>query len=221
MKQLKPTAIAAIAIATLLLPAAASAHVELQPKTARAASEKRLALAVENERHDAGTEKVDVQLPTALEVASPKGPTGWTARVRGRRLVFTAGSGSAKIAGDHVSKRFRFTATLPDRPQSTLTFKVLQTYDNGEVVRWIGAPGSEEPAARLRLTAAKPTTEPSGTTEPSQGTTAEQPPATQTDGQSDDDGGSSGVTIALLIAVGAAAVGTMLWLRSRRRRRSP
>ncbi len=34
-----------------------------------------------------------------------------------------------------------------------LTFKVLQYYDNGEVVRWIGPPDSEEPAPQIDVTA--------------------------------------------------------------------
>jgi hypothetical protein len=44
---------------------------------------------------------------------------------------------------------------VPDRPRSTLTFKALQTYANGEVVRWIGPPEAEEPAPQVRLTPAE------------------------------------------------------------------
>ena len=36
----------------------------------------------------------------------------------------------------------------PDEPGTSLTFKALQTYDDGEVVRWIGAPDADEPAPR-------------------------------------------------------------------------
>jgi hypothetical protein len=35
----------------------------------------------------------------------------------------------------------------------TLTFPALQTYDSGEVVRWIGPPDADEPAAEVTLTA--------------------------------------------------------------------
>jgi uncharacterized protein HemX len=35
-----------------------------------------------------------------------------------------------------------------------LTFKALQTYSNGEVVRWIGSPSSSEPAPTVTVTAA-------------------------------------------------------------------
>jgi hypothetical protein len=43
-------------------------------------------------------------------------------------------------------QEFGFSARLPDQP-STLEFPALQTYSSGEVVRWIGPPDSEEPAA--------------------------------------------------------------------------
>ncbi len=36
-----------------------------------------------------------------------------------------------------------------------MTFKAVQTYSNGEVVRWIGPPDSEEPAPQVKLTAAE------------------------------------------------------------------
>jgi uncharacterized protein len=41
---------------------------------------------------------------------------------------------------------------MPEKP-STLTFKALQTYSNGEVVRWIGPPDADEPAPQVKLTA--------------------------------------------------------------------
>jgi uncharacterized protein YcnI len=209
---LRRNASLALVAVLVVLPAAASAHVELKPRSAPAAGEKRLALVVENERADASTEGIDVQLPQLVTVV-PRPPSGWAARVRGRRLVFEARRDSAKIAGEETLKRFAFTATLPDRPGTTLGFKVLQTYDDGEVVRWIGSAGSEEPAARLRLTAAKSAEEDSTTGKDG----SAEPPAGQRSGGGEDDGGSA-LTIVLLIAIAAAAAGSVLWLRSRRRR---
>jgi len=36
-------------------------------------------------------------------------------------------------------------------PATVLTFKALQTYSSGEVVRWIGSPSSETPAPQVAL----------------------------------------------------------------------
>ena len=44
---------------------------------------------------------------------------------------------------------------MPDgKPGSEVTFKALQTYQGGEVVRWIGPPDADEPAPTVTLTAA-------------------------------------------------------------------
>ena len=55
---------------SLLAPAAAQAHVTLQPDTAPAGGFTRLDVRVPNERDDAGTTKVDVQLPPGFIAAS-------------------------------------------------------------------------------------------------------------------------------------------------------
>ena len=44
---------------------------------------------------------------------------------------------------------------MPDKPDTSLTFKALQTYGDGEVVRWIGAPDADEPAPQVKLTASE------------------------------------------------------------------
>ena len=47
---------------------------------------------------------------------------------------------------------FPLSIRVPDgRKGTVLTFKALQTYRGGEVVRWIGAPSSEEPAPQVVL----------------------------------------------------------------------
>ena len=44
---------------------------------------------------------------------------------------------------------------MPNEPGKALTFKALQTYSNGEVVRWIGPPDADEPAPQVTLTASR------------------------------------------------------------------
>jgi periplasmic copper chaperone A len=51
-------------------------------------------------------------------------------------------------------REFPLSVLIPGKAGQTLTFKALQTYSNGTIVRWIGAPGSREPAPQLKLTSA-------------------------------------------------------------------
>ena len=50
---------------------------------------------------------------------------------------------------------FPLSVQIPGKAGEELTFKAVQTYDNGEVVRWIGAPESEHPAPQVLVTAAE------------------------------------------------------------------
>jgi len=73
--------LAATAALALLAPAAAQAHVTLQPNTAQAGGYTRLDVRVPNERDDAGTTKVDVQLPPGFISASYEPVPGWDVKV--------------------------------------------------------------------------------------------------------------------------------------------
>jgi uncharacterized protein YcnI len=64
------------------------------------------------------------------------------------------GDGKQGKIGPGEFQDFGLSVAVPDKPGTSLTFKALQTYSNGEVVRWIGAPDSEEPASQVKLTAA-------------------------------------------------------------------
>jgi periplasmic copper chaperone A len=57
---------------------------------------------------------------------------------------------------------FPLSVQIPDKAGATLTLKAIQTYDNGDVVRWIGAPDSQEPAPQVKVTAASNTAPASG-----------------------------------------------------------
>ena len=67
---------------------------------------------------------------------------------RPRRLLRVDGSGPAS------SSRSR-SRSMPDSKAGTLlTFKALQTYSNGEVVRWIGNPTADAPAPQVLIRSA-------------------------------------------------------------------
>ena len=135
-------------------------------------------------------------------------------RASERRVTLVAPGG--RELRDDERGRFPIELQLPPRPQTTLTFKVLQTYDDGEVVRWIGPPGTSEPAARLRLGAAEPAQAPPEQEQPT--TETQTSPPSQPAEDSGDDGGGvpiwAGIGLLLLAAVAGSAAA-----RARNRRR--
>ena len=228
----RKTAVAVVVGTLFALPVAgAAAHVTLQPNEVPAAGFARLDVRVPNERDNAGTTKVDVQFPDGFYFVSYEPVPGWNTKVvkeklaepveehgeeiteQVDRVVFTA-QGGAKIAPGQFGD-FGLSVGTPEKP-GALTFKALQTYENGEVVRWIGPPDAEEPAPQVTLTAAEgehgaaePAAEEEGGEEEGAAPAAEE--------EDDDDGPSTGLVIAALIlgAIGTlAGVGALLSRRS-------
>ena len=166
-----PRAVAAALAATLALPAAASAHVTLQPSSAPADGFTRLDVRVPNERDDAGTVKVDVQLPPGFAFVSYEPRPGWKVSVKREKLdepievegglevdegvsqITWTGSGEQGVIGPGEFVDFGLSLRMPKgEAGDKLTFKALQTYDDGDVVRWIGPEDAEEPAPVVTLT---------------------------------------------------------------------
>jgi uncharacterized protein len=162
-----------VASGTLALPAAAQAHVTLQPNTAQAGAYTVLDVRVPNERDKASTVKVDVQFPDGFAAVSYQPMSGWKVKVVKKKLAtpiqtddgpITEGisrmiwTGSRKGLGKVAPGQFMdfpISVKIPGKAGDVLTFKALQTYSNGEVVRWIGPPNADEPAPRVTVTAAK------------------------------------------------------------------
>ena len=126
---------------------------------------------VPNERDNAGTTKVEVEFPPGFEFVSTEPVPGWTAKITRRKLakpvevegekqtdevdtVTWTGDGKTGIVKPGEFQDFGLSLATPDKPGTKLTFKALQTYDDGEVVRWIGPPDAEEPAPQVALTSA-------------------------------------------------------------------
>ncbi|WP_406123368.1 YcnI family protein [Streptomyces canus] len=163
------------AAAVLTAAGAASAHVTVHPDSyAKGATDGALTFRVPDESDTASTTKVQLFLPTDHPLlgvlVSPH--DGWTAKVTDTKLktpvktddgtitdavseiTWTGG----KIGPGHYEDFDVAFGQLPD-DTAQLTFKTLQTYSDGKVVRWIeeAAQGDEEPenpAPVLKLTAA-------------------------------------------------------------------
>lgn len=215
-------AIATAALCALLLPAAAQAHVTLQPNEAPAGGFTVLDVRVPNETNDANTTKVDVKFPPGFAEVSYQAVPGWQVKVIKEKLAkpvqtddgpVTEGVSEVIWSGGKLApgefQDFPLSVQIPDEVGKALTFKALQTYDNGEVVRWIGPPESEEPAPQVQVTAAE---EEGHAAVVAENSTGDQ-------GSGDSDGASKGLGIAALIlgALGLLAGGAALTFNSQRR----
>src|SRR4051794_37147842 len=163
---------AATAVAALAIPAAAQAHVTLQPSQAPAGAFTVLNVRVPTELDNASTAKVDVKFPDGFAAARYQNVPGWKVRVITKklaqpiqtddgpitqgidRMVFARASAAGGGIKPGQFQDFPVSVQIPGKAGDKLTFKAIQTYSNGEVVRWIGAPGSDQPAPQVTVTAA-------------------------------------------------------------------
>jgi uncharacterized protein YcnI len=188
--------IAAVA-ALLALPAAASAHVTIQPKEQPAGGFTVINVRVPNETDDTDTTQVRVQMPDGFESASYEPVAGWKVKVvrSGEQVSEIVFSGGTIAPGQFQD--FPLSVKMPEGdPGTELTFKALQTYSDGEVVRWIGAPDSEKPAPVVTLTA--PAGE-HGAAAPAAATSTPAAAAGDDAAQSGDDDGTTLALIALIV----------------------
>ncbi len=229
-------AIALMTALTLLAPAAAEAHVSVHPNEVPTGSFATLDIRVPNEMESASTVKLAVQVPPGFLDISTEYMPGWTAKVltsklakpvqtddgevtEGVREIVWTGDGEQGVIPPGQFVNFPISTEIPGKQGEELTFKVLQYYDNGEVVRWIGSPSSEEPAPRIDVTAPGGVLQDvagSETAPPSPGASpAAGAEAASSSGSSG--GASKGLGIAALIlgALGLLAGGAAL-VRSRR-----
>jgi uncharacterized protein YcnI len=162
------------ATAVLLLAGPAAAHVTVNPSNATQGGYTKVAFRVPNEKSDAQTVKLEVSLPTETPIASVslRPLAGWTGVTETTKLAtpiktddgdeiteavtkitWTADASSAIKAGQFQEFEVSM-GPLPEADQ--VVFKALQTYSDGDVVRWIEEPKAggtepEHPAPVLKL----------------------------------------------------------------------
>ena len=136
----------------------ASAHVTVQPNEAIAESFSKFVVRVPNERDDASTIKVQVELPP-LAFTSFQDVAGWERKVKMVEFdepleafgsEITEGVGTVTWSGGEIQPgefaEFPFSAAMP-AGEEALEFPAIQTYEGGEVVEWTGPEDADEPAA--------------------------------------------------------------------------
>jgi len=213
---------------SVFLSAPASAHVTIDTYgDVERGGFAKLGFSVPNERDDAGTVAVEVQLPPdhPLVFASAQSKPGWTIETTTRTLdepveafgatydtvidtiSWTADEGVGIEPGE-FDMFWLSVGPLPDAA-GTLEFPAVQTYDDGEVVRWIeptaaGGAEPEHPTPSVIVVA------------------GDQDDDDHDDDDGDGDGdGDDGSTLAF-VAIGVGALGVLvgglaLWSTWRRR----
>lgn len=186
---LAPRVAATLAAAAILVfgaPLAADAHVKVSPNTAAAGDDIHVTFCVPNEREQAGTVKVEVDLPTKTPFAGAayQPLAGWTAHIvtaqlatpivsdgvqvteAPTKIIYIANRGISITAGQFQE----FPIALDLTPDTgSVMFPIYQTYSDGTVVAWnqpTAKDGAEpeKPAPTLYIDDAPPTDTASGIT---------------------------------------------------------
>ena len=178
--------LAAVVILVLGAPLAADAHVKISPNTAAPGDDIEVTFRVPNEMENAGTVKVEIDLPTKTPFAGAEYQPvpGWSARVVSAKLpkpivndgvqvteapvkvIYTANPGVEIKVGQFQE----FPIALDLTPDTgSVDFPTFQTYSNGQIVKWdekTPANGEEpdNPAPTLYINDPPPTDTESGVT---------------------------------------------------------
>jgi periplasmic copper chaperone A len=158
----------AVVVAALAAPSAAAAHVSVHPNAVPAGANATLDIRVPNETDNATTTKIQVKFPPGFIGVATQPPPGWSAKVLTSKLAkpvqtddgpidtqvsevdWTARGGAGIKPGEFAN--FPISVALPGKAGDVLTFKTVQTYSNGQVARWIGAPDADQPAPTIDVT---------------------------------------------------------------------
>lgn len=222
---------AAPVVASLWSAGAAWAHVTVTaPGVAAGDSDAMVVFRVPTESDTASTVGLKVQLPTDTPIAgvlvAPQ--PGWTASITESKLAKPIQTDDGAItevvsevtwkaeAGAGIKPGFfgEFTIIAGKLPEgvTTLTFKAIQSYSDGEQVAWIEqpAPGStaepEHPAPELHLAAASGASQPAPSASSSAPTVSATPAAAASPGASQGAATTGIVLGAIGVALGAAAL---------------
>jgi uncharacterized protein YcnI len=219
-RRLLLTTFAAAALTAAAAPSAL-AHAVVRPSASRPADLQLYTLTVPTER-EVATTGVDLKVPDGIDFLLVEDSGPWQAalvRANGR-IDQIRWRGSS--AGPGYFATFHFIARNPIA-SGALTWKIVQRYQDGKDVHWIGAPSSDTPAAVTTISeSATPEDTLAGLNGGTESRVAAPPTdATSTSSSSTGSDGRDGLTLALA-AVGAAAgiLALLTVIGTHRRRRT-
>ena len=203
--------VAVLGAAAAAVPAAA--HVQVRPAEAAPGDPVLWTVLVPNER-DVATTRVELAIPEGVLPFSYEPLPGWTRRVTKnpdqstRSVVWTG-----RLQPEEVLST-RFLATTPEA-EGPISWKAIQTYADGQKVRWIGGPDTEEPASVTQVSASAPRENAGG----EGGASRAGAPAAAA-GDAGEDGGSDTLSIVALVVGGLGLLAGLAALVVARRRPS-
>ena len=243
---------ATLAVGVVMVSTTASAHVTIDTygDVAQGGFGK-LGISVPDERDDSGTVAIEVQIPAdhPMPFVSVQPKPGWTVATTTRTLdepieafgtsydtvvdtiTWTADDG-VRIGPGEFDTFWVSVGPLPS-DVDTVEFPALQTYENGEVVRWIeptpeGGEEPEHPAPVLALVAGGSDDHGHGEQAESATATGDEAAASSAEavvgGDDDDDGDDSGSSALSVLALVVGALGLVVGgvaLATGRRRTAP
>lgn len=185
----------------------ASAHVTVQPKEAPAGSYQVFTVRVPSEK-DSATTTVKVAIPDGVAISRFEPKPDWTYETEKNAngdIVSVTWKASGAGLGATEFGEFRMQGKVAEDAKE-LVWKAYQTYADGEVVEWTGAPDADKPASVTTVTAATGDGHGDG-----HGASASAGSA------ADEDGGRDTLTLTLAIAGLAAGVLALLVALLRKR----
>ncbi|WP_274364376.1 YcnI family protein [Paenibacillus thermotolerans] len=192
-------------LSMVLFAGVAGAHVTVQPKATTQGAYEVFTVRVPTEG-DAPTVKVEVKIPEEVNITRFEPKPDWSYELtkdstgKITSVVWTAtGNGlSSTEFGE-----FKMNGKVAD-DAAQISWKAYQTYQDGTVVEWVGAEGSDHPASVTTVNA-----KPAGADSDSHGDTSAAAPA---------DGRTTQSNLSLYISIAALAFGILAFVISLRRK---
>ena len=205
-----------VGLAAVVFPAAAVAHVTIQPGEWEAGAFAAMAVRVPNERDDAETTRVTMQFPESILTARFQEHPFCERETQmeeldqpvediTERIVSVTWTCDPPIATDGFED-FGVSFQVPEdaQPGDEFLFPAIQVYSSGERVRWIDPdPEGDSPAPRIVVVAPE---EEAAAAAPAQTTTEEAQAAPAASASGDDDSSS---TVALIFGIAGLAAGLL------------
>lgn len=137
------------ALLTLAVAAPAFAHVVVSPEEVTAEDYATLTVSVPTEK-EVPTTKVRVEVPDGFVLSGVQPVPGWDYSFKEDGGLITAVTWSGGEIKPREFQQFLLQAQAPEEP-GAYPWKAIQTYEDGSVVEWVGAPDSEEPASVVEV----------------------------------------------------------------------
>jgi uncharacterized protein YcnI len=135
--------------AMLAVSAPAWAHVVVSPEEVTAGDYETLTVSVPTEKEIPTTE-IRVEVPEGFLLSGVQPVPGWEHTFEEDGGVVTAVTFSGGEIRPREFQQFLVQAQAPEEP-GEYPWKAFQTYKDGSVVEWTGAPDSEEPASVVEV----------------------------------------------------------------------